>query len=797
MLTTNESDIKTALQSDAHGTTVRSSASYSSNTSLLDEQDGSVIDHDSTVRNFERSRHQFTQKQTPLPSGFMINDYRIDAVLGAGGFGITYLATDIHLYRKVAIKEYLPSDIAVRTLEQSVAPRSMQDNDTYQRGLDQFLLEARILATFRHRNIVRVTRFFEAHRTAYIVLDYERGQSLKAWWPSHHKLPERDLLLLLAPLLDGLAVIHQAGYLHRDIKPDNIHVRRTDQSFVLLDFGAASLARPERQQVAGAVTSGFAPPEQYDGAVQSASSDIYSFGATLYWMVSGQKPPAAPLRRLEKDPFVPAVQAGKGQYSTSFLHAVDWALSLDPASRPQNVAQLRRALFADYAEGLGLQEALRAEDVNESRASGIVTSTAPRRQNLTLTQFVRSILLPRTWPISIKMMLAMAVAALLPMLLTAYINLHTTLTTVSTNELRNLEQLAQGSAGRLAQLLDDSRNLSNYLASDANFAQFLENNTDDAKRAVTAKLASLVSANPDVSLATIMLPDGNAIASSDANVVGYNFRFRDYFKRAMQNRSTMTGIIVSAVDGKSGIFYASPIHAVNGSIAGVIVLRIRGSAVDDIFDSAHLGSQRIPMVIDGDGVVIYHPQTNLRYRSLAPLSAEQRNAIAADQRFGHSQLDSLDMPILAQAMLGATKEGHLSAYSSLSKKEEIIGYAPVRGQNWVVSISESRDFFEAPLNRLFDRVLGSVLLVGAISLVIALLFARSIVRPIKRLIHATHALKAGDYDKANVKVTSQDELGRLSRTFNVMIDVLRQRERERHSKVDAPRSGADSAADRR
>ena len=767
---------------------------------MLDDREKSIFDLEPTLRNVERSPNQSSQKQTPLPSGFMINDYRIDAILGTGGFGITYLATDIRLYRKVAIKEYLPGDIAVRVSEYSVAPRAPQDKDEYQRGLDQFLLEARILATFRHRNIVRVTRFFEAHHTAYIVLEYERGQSLKNWWASHRKMSERDLLLLLAPLLDGLAVIHQAGYLHRDIKPDNIQVRRTDQSLVLLDFGAASLVRPERQRIAGAVTSGFTPPEQYEGTVQGPPSDIYSLGATLYWMVTGNKPLAAPLRLGEKDPLEPAVQAEHGHYSEAFLRAIDWSLCLDSANRPQNVPQLRRALFGDYAEGLGLQEALMAGEAEQIGTTGAVTTRSARRHHLTLARILPSILAPRSWPISIKMMLAMAIAALLPMLLTAYINLHATLSTVSTNEVRNLEQLAQGSAGRLAQLLDDSRNLSNYLGSDADFAHFLENKTEDGKKAITTKLLSLVSANPDVSLATIMLPDGTAVASSDVNVVGHNFRFRDYFKRAMQNRSTMTGIIVSTVDGKAGIYYASPIHAINGdigSIVGVVVLRIRGAAVDDIFDSAHLGSQRVPMVIDGDGVVIYHPQTNLRYRSLVPLSADQRNAIAADQRFGSRNLDSLDMPVLAQAMLGATKEGNLSAYSNLSKKDEIIGYAPVRGQNWVVSISESRDFFEAPLNRLFDRVLVSVLLVGAISLAIALLFARSIVRPIKRLIHATYALKAGDYDNANVKVTSQDELGRLSRTFNVMIDVLRQREREQHSGRDKRASDTDSTVGRR
>ena len=134
-----------------------------------------------------------------LPIRFKLHEYRIDAVLGQGGFGITYLAVDVNLNTKVAVKEYLPADFACRSSDRSVTPRSPDHLDVYQTGLDSFLHEARTLATFRHPNIVRVARFFEAHQTAYIVLEYEHGQSLKNWWPEHAKLPERELLALLQP----------------------------------------------------------------------------------------------------------------------------------------------------------------------------------------------------------------------------------------------------------------------------------------------------------------------------------------------------------------------------------------------------------------------------------------------------------------------------------------------------------------------------------------------------------------------------------------------------------------------
>ena len=116
-----------------------------------------------------------------LPAGFRLHEYRIDAVLGQGGFGVTYLATDVHLNAKVAIKEYLPAQVAQRASDKSVFPRWPEDTSLYRNGLDSFLVEARTLATFRHPNIVRVARFFEANRTAYMVLEYERGKSLKEW----------------------------------------------------------------------------------------------------------------------------------------------------------------------------------------------------------------------------------------------------------------------------------------------------------------------------------------------------------------------------------------------------------------------------------------------------------------------------------------------------------------------------------------------------------------------------------------------------------------------------------------
>lgn len=724
-----------------------------------------------------------------LPVGFNLFEYRIDSVLGQGGFGITYLATDVHLNVKVAIKEYLPGDFAQRASDKSVTPRWPEDREFYQHGLDSFLVEARTLATFRHSNIVRVARFFEAHRTAYMVLEYERGRALKAWWPTHNDLPEQELLTLLQPLLDGLGLVHESGYLHRDIKPDNIYVRREDGSLVLLDFGAARQTVGDPQEVANVITPGYAPIEQYKGGEQGPWTDIYALGATLYWMITGKKPPAAVDRSNTLDPMVPAEEAGKGRYSVEFLRAVDWALKIDAKDRPQDVQEFRRHLFAGHVATLGLQEALRVGDAESAGGeSWRMLLDSPRLLKARLVRFGRAVARPASWPMVVKMTTALVFSALVPMLITANYNLTGSIESLSSAEIRNLEQLAQSSAGRVSQLINDSRNLANYLGTDPEFVSFLQQPTDAAKASIQAKIHNLVKSNPDVYPLFLMNPEGTAVASSDDGVMGKNFKFREYFKEAMQGRPHMTGMVVGSTAGAPGIYYSNPVRDADRNVIGVVVLRIKGTTVASILGEITRGTRLTPFLVDGDGVMIYHPDQTQLYRSLTPLPSEKLKQIVADQRFRRNKIDTLNMPDLASAIVGAKSIGNVSYHSTLSGTTEVAGYAPVIGHNWVVAVSESRQAFEQPLNQLFTNVMYSVILVGLVFFVFAVMFARSIVRPIESLTVAAHALKSGDYEKANIKVTSDDEIGKLARTFNVMIDVLRQRDREHKRRQPAKRN---------
>ena len=289
-----------------------------------------------------------------LPIGHTFDGYRILRVLGAGGFGITYLAEETAIGRKVAIKEYLPQGFAARAADSfSVRAVSTTAQSQFAWGLDRFRKEAATLVAFEHPNIVSVYRYFEANGTAYLVMQYVEGKPLDALLAGGATLAESEIEEVILPILDGLEQVHAAHFLHRDIKPANIYVRK-DGRPVLLDFGAARQAfGTESKSITAIVSEGYAPFEQYEAkGDQGPWTDIYAIGAVLYRCMTGDRPPAAPERisarlRGTADPMAPARDAGAGRYSARVLDAADRALSAMPADRPQNIAELRALLKSD------------------------------------------------------------------------------------------------------------------------------------------------------------------------------------------------------------------------------------------------------------------------------------------------------------------------------------------------------------------------------------------------------------------------------------------------------------------
>jgi serine/threonine protein kinase len=275
--------------------------------------------------------------------------YRIERVVGSGGFGITYEAEDINLATKVAIKEYYPFDFGDRDSTMSVKPKSDRHQKTFQWGRTNFLQEARTLARFEHPSVVRVTRVFEANSTAYMVMRFEQGRSFEDWLRGLGRPPtQEELDSIVAPLLDALQMMHAENFLHRDIAPDNIIVR-ADGTPVLLDFGAARRAVAEMSRtLTGIVKAGYSPHEQYssDNRLQGPWSDLYALGGTLYRAVSGKAPEEATLR-VDQDHVQPAAKVAKGAYRPEFLSAIDACLKVRHSERPRSVAQLRPLMLGD------------------------------------------------------------------------------------------------------------------------------------------------------------------------------------------------------------------------------------------------------------------------------------------------------------------------------------------------------------------------------------------------------------------------------------------------------------------
>ncbi len=285
-----------------------------------------------------------------LPNGHELLSYKIESILGAGGFGITYLATDTNLNRAVAIKEYFPEQLACRDDEGNIHASSETESKAFVWGRERFLKEGQILARFSNPNIVSVLDFFELHNTSYMVMEYESGESLKSIIREGRRLSEADVLDVLLPLLRSLARFHNEGFIHRDIKPANILIRR-DGTPALLDFGSArQTVSGERLSLTSLVSPGYAPVEQYSdkGAHQGPWTDIYALGATFYHLLTGRMPATAMERTASlhdgNDPLTSASVLARGAYSEELLRAIDVSLKLMEHERPRSVSELLELL---------------------------------------------------------------------------------------------------------------------------------------------------------------------------------------------------------------------------------------------------------------------------------------------------------------------------------------------------------------------------------------------------------------------------------------------------------------------
>ena len=288
--------------------------------------------------------------QHTLPAGSVVGGMEITGVIGEGGFGIVYLALDATLQRQVALKEYMPSSLASRSMRgPEVSVKSPRFQETFDAGLRSFVNEARLLAHFDHPALVKVHQFWQGNRTAYMVMPFYEGPTLKehvrAMTVRSQPPNEATLRAWIDPLLDALALMHSERCFHRDIAPDNILL--TPRGPLLLDLGAARKVIADMTQALTVILKpGYAPIEQYGEAttmVQGPWTDLYALASVVYFCITGRSPITS-VERLMGDPLPLLGTVAAGSYSDAFLQAIDAALAVRPIDRPQSVAELRGLL---------------------------------------------------------------------------------------------------------------------------------------------------------------------------------------------------------------------------------------------------------------------------------------------------------------------------------------------------------------------------------------------------------------------------------------------------------------------
>jgi serine/threonine protein kinase len=290
-----------------------------------------------------------------LESGTVIHGYIISKVLGVGGFGITYLAKDSKLGMEVVIKEYFPGELAERKDDSTIVSKSSNTERDFKKGMQRFAEEAKTLAKFNHPSIVKILTYFESNNTAYFVMEYEEGIDLSQYLKQKNKpLSQEEILSIMMPILEGLKEVHKHNYLHRDIKPGNILLRK-NKAPILIDFGASKMIIGEAtKSITSMLTEGYAPLEQYstDSKKQGPFTDIYAIAAVMYKMITGKVPPSAQTRSYgvlsdSKDPHKPLLSLGLFEYNINFLKAIDMALLINGKDRPQNVQQFQGYLLRE------------------------------------------------------------------------------------------------------------------------------------------------------------------------------------------------------------------------------------------------------------------------------------------------------------------------------------------------------------------------------------------------------------------------------------------------------------------
>ncbi len=331
--------------------------------------------------------------QSELPKNYRLSQYKIIKTLGKGGFGITYLALDEKANKPVVVKEYFPKSLVFRATNYTdISLLDSSVHNDYKAGLHRFEREAIALSQFNHPNITKVLTFFKQNNTAYFVMDYIEGKSLKTFQKDKGRaLTESEIISDVLPVLDGLLAVHNKGMLHLDIKPDNILQTRFGKP-ILIDFGGAKfISSQESQDLSHSsmlATDGYAPVEQYSKhRKQMPSTDLYAFGMTLYSLISPNETlPKSTDRQINlfedlPDPLKNIRETAKG-YSEELYQAIEKCTAIKMTDRVQTVVELKEILHPLLNGKVNQKLLEKKEDIIIENPTNNIITNAIKQENV-------------------------------------------------------------------------------------------------------------------------------------------------------------------------------------------------------------------------------------------------------------------------------------------------------------------------------------------------------------------------------------------------------------------------------
>lgn len=394
---------------------------------------------------------------------------------------------------------------------------------------------------------------------------------------------------------------------------------------------------------------------------------------------------------------------------------------------------------------------------------------------------------PSNWSITFKFSIAFISVAILPMSLVSYYNLKRSINILEKQEYNRLELIANIKSSRLDQLIYDHERTIEQIARDSRIVEFITKTfTDKEPEKLAPKiqkvLQTVFKSYDNLDSIYIIDKQGSCIASTELSLIGKNYAFREYFKQGITGNPYISSILVGATTGRDGLFFSHPISSKSGEILGVIVLKITASQIRELItyrDNSNIAA----FLIEENGIIISHSHQKYLYHSLTPLKLGSKSKIKVKERYGRSKLQSLNIPKLL-VMRNAKEPGYTDYYSTSTNNQQVLGYAPLKTQPWVVGISEPKDIFMLSIRYLIQQNIIFVSVTGISAIFVVLLLSRQITKSLKALTNVAKAMEENKYDFQSLELykhltkASQipDDMGNLIRIFMKMAEEVKTRE---------------------